>query len=196
MELTAKPVQVHSYWDFYAKSKPRYVTSIKATWDLKRIGDISKKRIVKWLDQGHSRFSGGEAATVYNHLIDHFEIPKIVLPKEEARQKASWYNVDTIKFHNVSEEVLEKLQEMYASERVALRLNGDQHSERLYGWYFEDAELNPDKKQLMLVHTTDFTELKQAIAKMMENPEYSQRIEKAKEAVIKGAEISFEITKG
>lgn len=196
MELTAKPVQVRNYWDFYAKSKPRYVTSVKATWDLKCIGDVSKKRIIKWLDQGHARFSGGEAATVYNHLIDHFEIPRIVLPKEEARQKAEWYIVDTIEFHNVSDEVFEKLQEIYASERVALRLNGDTHSESLYGWYFKDAELSKTKRQLMLVHTTDFSELKQAIAKMMSNPEYAERIEKAKEAVVEGAQVTFEITKG
>lgn len=182
-------IKVYNYWDFYGKAKQPFAVSINATWDLSKVGKITRNRVLRWLDAGKAECWSGQAAYIYNHLNQHFEIPKMDLAPQ------GYDDSSTITYSGITDEVYEKLVEVYQAEKVALRMSNENHREHYLMYSYSEDKPERSKGYFRVKHAPFFDDLLDATRKMFESEVFSTRINMAKQSLLNGGKITFEIEK-
>ena len=180
-----KPIAIRNKYDLMHHNTPSFASTV-VTWDTAKMGSITKKRVIEWLQTGKARYSRGDAASMYHQLRKRFGLPNYIVSPCTQSKSGNWNPNGYIRWENASDGLMHAINQVYQSERVMRRLSG--HGTP---WYLEADAKSKDDGYFYVENPHDFTEIDAEIAKIMASNEVASKRDEAVKFVEEGGTFTF-----
>lgn len=178
-----EPKRINYKYDLMHLNTPSFA-SCEITWDTSKLTPIIKNRVLSALKTGYMRFSGGDSARMYHEVRKRFEIPEFVVrkPKQHKDYKSTGY----LHWEFTTERLSEILNQIYQTERVARRLDGN-----YLPWYMQNDKLSKEQNYMYLEMDHDLSEMEAEIVKITSSDEIKDKREQAIRFIEQGGKLTF-----
>ena len=163
---------------------PSFASTV-VTWDTSKLTELTFKRVLQAVKQGHIKYQSGDAASMYEALRKQFEIPIFIL-NEPTKRKDGSVGGGYIHWEFATDELIKALKPIYSVERVTRRLEG-----KYIPWYMEEEILPEGRNYLYLDYAHDFTELRNAMESIINSEEVAKKRRDAIEFLQDGGKLQF-----
>ena len=163
---------------------PSFASTV-VTWDTSKLTELTFKRVLQAVKQGHIKYRSGDAASMYEALRKQFEIPIFRLDEPTKRKDGS-VGGGYIHWEFATDELIKALKPIYSVERVTRRLEG-----KYIPWYMEEETLPESRNYLYLDYAHDFTELRKAMDTITSSEEVAKKRKDAIEFLQDGGKLQF-----
>jgi hypothetical protein len=164
-------------YDLMHRNTPKFARTT-VQWDTKLLTPLTRKRVIQSLKQGFNGYGHGDAGQMYKALVDKFEVPDVLVPKDGENGE--------LRFCHVPDYVWEEADKLHKADQVITRLSGTAPS-----WYY-DSPLSREHRRAYLRNAGhDFTGFKQACERMMKEDIIAKRLRDALLFVEDGGVITF-----
>ncbi len=169
----------HKYDLMHLNSVP--IASTVIEWDLGKLKAVSRNRVIRWLKEGKKEVMGGQASSIYHHLIYSLEVPRVTTYKySDGRISyglffAPDYLVDAINEAVKASAVTGKLE---GQSDTAVAQYRPVYRSQPHSWTYLYAGIPLDGVDA-------------AIKRMSESDEYKTKVQRALDMVLNGEKLYF-----
>lgn len=181
-----KSKRIVNKYDLMHLNTPSFAKTT-VTWDTSKLSELTFKRVVKAIKDGYIKYRTGDACAMYQAIREQFEIPHFQL-NEPVLRKDGQHGGGYIHWDFPTEELYQALEPIYQAERVAYRL-GDHGS--WMPWYLQADNLPKDRRYLYVDNPHDFTEVRNAMDKIINSEEVAQKRRDAINFLQDGGKLEF-----
>lgn len=182
-----KNKEISYKYDLMHLNTPKFASSV-ITWDTKKMGPITKNRVIHALKTGACKYRNGDASAMYGAIRKRFALPEYVV--RQSQRKDDSYN-GHLYWDHADEGLLNALNTIYQAERVMVKLENSQTGQKWMPYYLTSDTINPSHGQFYLQNQHDLTEVKANIQRIMSNDDLSRRREEAVQFVNDGGTFTF-----
>lgn len=156
------------------------IASTVIEWDLGKLKSVTRNRLIRWLKEGMKEIMGGQASSIYHHLIDSIELPRV-----------SSYKYDTyVTYHlfHAPDYLLDAVNEAVRASAVTGRIEGQ--SKYILDQY-RPVYRGQSHCSTYLHAGIPLDGVNAAIKRMAESDEYKSKVQRALDIVINGEKLYF-----
>lgn len=156
------------------------IASTVIEWDMGKLKAVTRNRLIRWLKEGMKEIMGGQASSIYHHLIDSIELPRV-----------SSYKYDTyVTYHlfHAPDYLLDAVNEAVKVSVVTGRIEGQ--SEYILDQYRPVYHGKPHCSTYLHAGIP-LDGVTAAIKRMSESDEYKAKVQRALDMVLNGEKLYF-----
>lgn len=182
--MKLEPKRITNKYDLMHYNTPSFASTV-VTWDTTKLTPLTFKRVLSALQTGGIKYRNGDAAAMYHALRTQFEIPQFSLDEPKKRRDGS-VGSGYIHWEFANTELYNALEEVYQTERVVKRLEGD-----YIPWYLEGDHLPKERTYLYVESEQDFSKVRKAMDNIMNGEEVAKKRKDAIEFLQSGGKLEF-----
>jgi len=171
-------------YDLMHYNTPSFASTV-VTWDTTKLTELTFKRVLQAVKQGHIKYRSGDAWAMYDAMRRQFEIPLFKLDPPTKRKDGSMGG-GYIHWEFPTDELIKALEPIYKTERAIRRLEGD-----YIPWYLEAEELDTSRSYLYIDNEHDFSGVQKAIDDIMNSKEVAKKRRDAIDFLQDGGKLEF-----
>lgn len=186
--MKIEPKVITNKYDLMHHNTPSFASTV-VTWDCSKLTKITFNRVVNWLETGVSKYSRGEAASMYDEVRKRFEIPEYIVRNHSGNPKAAG---GYLFWEHATPQLMQALNKVYKTERTIVRMEQANQPHSWMPWYLRDEELtNTDRGYLYIQNVHDLSEVEKYVAEIVNSEVIKARREQAVDFVKSGGKLQF-----
>lgn len=188
MKYIDAPKPMGNKYDLMHNNTPSFASTV-VTWDCSKMGKTTFNRVVKWLETGTSKYSRGEAASMYNEIRKRFEIPEYIVRNHTGEHRGGG---GYLYWEHATPQLMQALEVVYQTERVVDRLENAHRPHYYQPWYLKAEHLTDNKGGYIYLNSKhDLAEVERCVAEIVNSEAIKAKREAAIDFVKSGGKLQF-----